>query len=283
MRWPRALLALLLTGLLSACTATTSLFFYPQTVWVATPADAGLHYEDVWLTAADGTQLHSWWLPAQGDKPDSGIMVLYLHGNAENISSHSRSIYWLPAAGVSVLALDYRGFGASSGQALLPSVLQDVEAAAAFLRSRFPQKKLIVLGQSIGTALAVNFVAAAGPQYQVQGLILDAAFTGFGSVAREAMSSSWLGWLIWPFTVLVPADWDPRHKTLPADLPVLMLHSPDDRVVGYRQGRQLFEHWQQQPRRAPLCWLDSRGPHIASFAYPELRAATLAFMHSGGC
>src|SRR5690606_5025786 len=145
--------------------------------------------------------------------------------------------------------------------------------------------KLIVLGQSIGTALAINFVAAAGPQYQVQALMLDASFTGFGAVARDAMSSSWLGWLVWPFTVLVPADWDPQDKTLPADVPVLMLHSPDDAVVRYQQGRRLFEHWQQQQqqRRAPLCWLDSQGPHIASFAYPELRAATLAFMHSGGC
>ena len=146
MPWQQALLVLLLTALLSACTATTGLFFYPQTVWISTPADADLHYEDVWLKAADGTQLHSWWLPAQGEEPDSGIMVLYLHGNAENISSHSRSIYWLPASGVSVLALDYRGFGASAGLALLPAVLQDVEAAAAWLRSRFPHKKLIVLG-----------------------------------------------------------------------------------------------------------------------------------------
>src|SRR5690606_6675953 len=283
MPWQQALLVLLLTALLSACSAIAGLFFHPTTVGSPPPADAGLHYEDVWLTAAAGTLLHSWWLPAQGDEPDTGMMVLYLHGNAENISSHSRSIYWLPASGVSVLALDYRGFGASEGQALLPAVLQDVEAAAAWLRSRFPHKKLIVLGQSIGTALAINFVVAAGPQYQVQALVLDASFTGFGAVARDAMSSSWLGWLVWPFTVLVPADWDPQDKTLPAGVPVLMLHSPDDAVVRYQQGRRLFERWQQQPRQAPLCWLDSQGPHIASFAYPELRAATLAFMHSGGC
>src|SRR5690606_12543867 len=179
MPWQQALLVLLLTALLSACTATTGLFFYPQTVWIATPADADLHYDDVWLKAADGTQLHSWWLPAQGEEPDAGIIVLYLHGNAENISSHSRSIYWLPASGVSVLALDYRGFGASEGQAPVPAAPQDVEAAAAGQRSRVPPHKPIVLGQSMGTAVARTFVAAAGPQYQVQGLILDASFTGF--------------------------------------------------------------------------------------------------------
>lgn len=281
----KALPALLLFVFLSGCTATTALFFYPQTVWISTPADAGLQYEDVWLTAADGTQLHSWWLPAQGSEPDSGLMVLYLHGNAENISSHSRSVYWLPASGVSVLALDYRGFGASDGRALLPSVLQDVEAAAGWMRERFPHKQLLVLGQSIGTALAVNFVSAAGERYEVKGLILDAAFTGFAPVARDAMSQSIVGWLVWPFTVLVPGEWDPRRLRIPAQIPVLMLHSPDDAVVRYSRGRALYEHWRhQQPERiAPLCWLNSRGPHIASFTQPDMRAAVREFMSSGRC
>ena len=281
----RLLAGVAVSCLLTSCTATTALFFYPQTVWISTPADAGLSYDDVWLTAADGTALHSWWLPAQGTEPDSNIMVLYLHGNAENISSHSRSIYWLPASGVSVLALDYRGFGASEGRALMPSVLQDVEAAALWMRSRFPQKRLVVLGQSIGSALAVNFVAATGEHYAVQALVLDAPFTGFGPVARDAMSSSLAGWLVWPWTVLVPDDWDPQDKTLPAHIPVLMLHSRTDAVVRYRQGQRLYERWQrQQPERpTPLCWLDSRGPHVASFALADLRRAGLEFMRSGQC
>ena len=87
------------------------------------------------MTDKDNTKLHAWWLPAQGKQADSNTMLLYLHGNAENISSHSHSIYWLPASGVSVLALDYRGFGASEGQARMPEVLQDIEAAITWMRT----------------------------------------------------------------------------------------------------------------------------------------------------
>ena len=291
--------ALLIVLMLGGCTATTGLFFYPQTVWIATPADVPLPYEDITLTAHDGTRLHSWWLPAQGE--DSGIMVLYLHGNAENISSHSRSIYWLPQQGVSVLALDYRGFGASEGQALMPDVLQDIEAAAQWLRTQHPQKQLVVLGQSIGAALAINFVARAQDEYQIQALVLDAPFSGFGAVARHAMSSNLLGWLIWPFTVLVPGDWDPIDHVAAIHIPTLIMHSPDDDVIPYQQGREVFARLQQQRQQQrqqqglhqqqhqegaetpPLCWLDSRGPHIASFAFADLRAATFSFLQTQRC
>lgn len=274
---------LTLAMLLAGCSSVTAFFFYPQTVWVSTPADARLHYQDVWLSAADGTQLHSWWIPAQGAVADTGTMVLYLHGNAENISSHSHSIYWLAGQGVSVLALDYRGYGASEGQALLPSVLQDIEAAAAWMRQQHPQRRLVVLGQSIGSALAINFVARAGERYGVQALMLDAPFTGFADVARHALGKSWLGWLIWPLTVLVPGEWDPQTQVGSIALPVLILHSPDDAVVPYAQGQQLFRHWQQRASAAPLCWLDSRGPHVASFAFPELRRAARDFLLHGQC
>ena len=33
---------------------------------IATPADVGLEYEDVNLTASDGVQLHGWFVPGEG-------------------------------------------------------------------------------------------------------------------------------------------------------------------------------------------------------------------------
>lgn len=269
--------------LLSGCTALTSLFFYPQTVWISTPADFKLDYQDIWLQAHDGTALHSWWIPAQGEVPDSNIMVLYLHGNAENISSHSRSVYWLARNGVSLLTLDYRGFGASEGRAMLPAVLQDVEAAAQWLRASFPNKRLVILGQSIGTALAVNFTAQAGERYQVDALVLDAPLASFGGVARFALTQGWLGWIIWPFTVLVPGQWDPIDQVTAIEVPVLLMHSPDDKVIPYKQGKAMYRKWQQQQSVAPVCWLESRGPHVGSFAFADLRTSTLAFIESLHC
>lgn len=285
MRKFRGLSLLLMVVAISGCTATTAFFFYPQRLWISTPTDAGLEYQDVTLTAKDQTQLHSWWMPAdtRAGVKDSDIAVLYLHGNAENISSHSRSIYWLVKAGVSVLALDYRGFGASEGAAVMPSVLQDIEAAAAWIRSEHPDKHLVVLGQSIGAALAIDFVSVYGAQYQVERLVVDAPFTSFGGAARHVLGQSFVGWLIWPFSWLVPSRWDPQDFVAQIGVPVLVMHSPDDKVIAYENGRFLYEILTKRSGGEPACWLQSRGPHIASFGYEDIRAQTLKFLLSGQC
>lgn len=274
---------LVIALLLAGCTSLSALFFYPQEIWVSTPQDANLNYEDIWLTAHDGTGLHAWWLPAQGEQADTNVMLLYLHGNAENISSHSHSIYWLPKNGVGVLALDYRGFGASEGKALMPDVLQDIEAAAAWMKQQYPDKELMILGQSIGTAMAINFVAQAAEKYDIKALVLDAPFTGFPAVARSAMSSNIVGWFIWPFTVFIPSRWDPIKHIEAIDLPVLIMHSPKDQVVPYKQGKKLYKRWQKEYPAQQLCWQESKGAHVMSFAFPEIRQATLDFIHTKEC
>lgn len=277
------LTALISSLTLAGCTSVSTLFFYPQSTLIATPEEAELEYQDIWLQADDGTKLHSWWIPAQGDQPDSNIMLLYVHGNAENISSHSRSIYWLPPNGVSVLALDYRGFGASEGKAQMPEMLQDLEAAAIWMKQQYPEKELMILGQSIGTVMAINFAAQAAEKYEVKALVLDAPLSGFAPAARHAMNKSVVGWFIWPFTVFIPSRWDPIKQIDKIDLPVLMMHSPEDQIVSYQQAQKLYARWGKVHPTQQLCWLDSKGPHIMSFAFSELRKETLSFIQSKQC
>lgn len=277
-------LTALISGLaLAGCTSVSTLFFYPQSTLIATPKEAELKYQDVWLQAGDGTKLHSWWIPAQGEQPDSNIMLLYVHGNAENISSHSRSIYWLPSNGVSVLALDYRGFGASEGKAQMPEMLQDLEAAAVWMKQQYPEKELMILGQSIGTVMAINFAAQTVEKYDIRALVLDAPLSGFAPAARHAMAKSVVGWFILPFTLFIPSRWDPIKHIEKIDLPVLMMHSPEDQMVSYKQAKTLYTQWKKVHPTQQLCWLDSKGPHIMSFAFSELRKETLSFIESKQC
>ena len=119
----RARLALLLALGLAGCTST---FFQPHRVLVQTPAQLGMDYQELGLRAQDGTALNAWYLPARGP---ARATVLYLHGNAENISTHFANVAWMPVEGFNVLALDYRGYGASGGSPSLAGVQLDIDAA----------------------------------------------------------------------------------------------------------------------------------------------------------
>ncbi|WP_221798113.1 alpha/beta hydrolase [Oceanobacter mangrovi] len=205
-------------------------------------------------------------------------MVLFLHGNGENISTHIGSVAWLVYEGVDVFALDYRGYGGSEGNALLPDVLQDIDAAAGWLRQQYPQRPLVVLGQSMGAGLALIFGHEAATHYNVRAVIAEAAPASYSRAAREILSRNPLGWFVWPFTWLLPEQWNPENFTANYPVPVLLLHSRDDQVVGYDHGRKLFDALGET-----ACWQDTAGPHIAGFASSTVRQRVLKFIRIGGC
>ena len=89
---------------------------------VQTPDKGGLTYRDISVTTRDNLRIHGWLLEAEKPK---GI-VFFLHGNAENISTHIGSVYWLPEHGYDVLLMDYRGYGLSEGKPDFPDVYLDV-------------------------------------------------------------------------------------------------------------------------------------------------------------
>jgi len=278
--WPVLFSLLAVNG----CSNLTSLFFYPQTQYLRTPADINLAYEEVSLNAHDGTYLASWFLPAvkktdtkssiQPNKDDESPIVLFLHGNAENISTHIGSVYWLPEEGVNVFLLDYRGYGNSQGEPYIPAIFQDVEASLIWLRARYPNKRIYIFGQSIGSAIATTSMAIFKDEYNVSGLILDASFTGYRDIAQHATLSSPITWVMWPFTWLLPTQWDPiEHINQISPKPILMLHSQDDGILPIELGQELYQQAKQ-----PKTWQESEGGHIQSFNYEEYRKIFLEFL-----
>jgi fermentation-respiration switch protein FrsA (DUF1100 family) len=261
---------------ITGCSNLTSLLFYPQQEYLRTPNDINLAYEQVSTLGADGTKLESWFLPAQTNENQAGDspIVLFLHGNAENISTHIGSVYWLPKQGVNVFLLDYRGFGHSQGDPYIPAIFEDVESSLIWLRKHFPQRKIFILGQSIGSAIATTSMALFKDEYQLSGLILDASLTGYQDIAQEVTGSHVLTWLVWPFTWLLPTEWDPqKHIADISPSPILMFHSKTDPVLPYEMGLELY-NMAQQPKQ----WRPSKGGHIQTFNFTEYRQEVIRFI-----
>lgn len=150
--------------------------------------------ESVHLVASDSTRLHGWWLPAPGDGGCGA--VLFLHGNAGNLSSQAGFAGAFHRHGLDVLVVDYRGYGASEGRASEQGLYLDAAAAYAYLRQErgVPPREILLAGHSLGTAVATELATGA----PVAGMILAAPFSSFPAAMRARLPWFPVALLRWP-------------------------------------------------------------------------------------
>lgn len=202
----------------------------PGREWDATPADAGLGYEDVAITTADGVELSAWFVPAATPR----ATILFFHGNAGNISHRLETIANFHELGLSVLILDYRGYGRSEGQPSETGTRRDARAAWRYLQETrsIPPAEIVLAGRSLGAAVAAELAAelAAKPA----ALILEAPFTSLPAIAQQAYP-------LLPARWLVRGQYATRARVAAVPVPVLVIHGRDDAIIPIEQGRAVFE------------------------------------------
>lgn len=232
----RYLISIILLLNLSGC---TQFIFQPTKKHLITPDKIGLSYEDVNFESLDGLKLHGWWIPAIGE---AEATVLYLHGNAQNISNHLGNAYWLPQENINLLIVDYRGYGHSAGLPSLPGSMMDIEAALQQALALTGNTPLVVIGHSLGASMAIYALAHSPNKTKLAGAIFAAPLSDYQQVAREVMAKVWF---LWPFQY--PLSWSINNDFAPINsvaklspLPLLFLHSPTDNIINPQHSERLF-------------------------------------------
>ncbi|MCK8515507.1 alpha/beta hydrolase [Methylonatrum kenyense] len=213
----------------------------------ATPERIGLDYEDVTLETPDGLRLHGWFLPHE--KPRGTL--LFLHGNAGNISHRLDSLEIFHELGLEVLIIDYRGYGQSEGRPSEPGLQQDARVALDYLleeRGRGADE-IAVFGRSLGGALAAGVAA----EEALAGVIVESAFTSAPDLAAELYP-------IYPVRWLARLEYDTRAALAESRTPVLVIHSPEDEIIPFAHGERLY-----QAAPEPKSFLELRGDHNTGF------------------
>jgi uncharacterized protein len=202
-----------------------SLLYFPKAIRIP-PAEAGLPAaQEVVLTTADGEKVVAWHVPPRSDKP----VVIYFHGNAEIVAWRAMHHRATVADGTGLIALNFRGYGGSTGTPTEVGLHRDAQAAYAFAAERYPPQRIVLWGQSLGTGVAVRLAS----EQPVGKLILEAPYTSTVDVA-----ASHFPWV--PVRWLMKDRFHSDERIAAVHVPLLIMHGALDDVIPIRFGERLF-------------------------------------------
>jgi len=215
---------------------------YPAGVWEreklqVREGEIVARIEDVQLTAADGVRLHGWYCTPQVGRRGAlepvatNRTLLFLHGNAGNISHRYEIIGDLVKLPVNVLIIDYRGYGKSEGSPSEQGLYADARAAWDYLTDvrGIPASQIVIFGESLGGAVAIDLAT----KTEACALVVQSSFTSIADMAAELL----------PFVprFILRTKMDSLSKIKLVSGPKLFIHSEADEIIPYKLGRRLFD------------------------------------------
>lgn len=188
-------------------------------------------YEEMMLPTSDGETLSAYLIRPANKSLAQPVTILMFHGNAGNIGHR------VPIAKVlaneyhcTVLQLEYRGYGLSTGIPTEPGLVIDAQTGLDYIRSRsdLDKSKIVVYGQSIGGAVAIDLVSKNQHAGDIAGLILENTFLSIAKMIPSVMPAAKY------LTPLCHEYWR-SELAIPkiTDVPILFLSGLKDEIVPY--------------------------------------------------
>ncbi|MBX2970034.1 MAG: alpha/beta hydrolase [Cyclobacteriaceae bacterium] len=159
---------------------------------------------------------------------DSKGLILYFHGNADNLSRWGTYAPDFTKLGYDVLMMDYRGYGKSGGVPTEQLLYKDAEELMRWTNENIKHDRLVIYGRSLGAAVASHLASEAQP-YK---LILETPFDEIGNVAHP---------VFYPIIRLAPQRFvfSNKEHLKKVEAPVVVIHGTDDWIVPLSSAEKL--------------------------------------------
>jgi len=228
-RWAILLLAAVLLVFMLRWFVNSQVY-HPSRSRDANGSELNRPFEDVFFDTTDGVKLNGWFFPADTNATHRALAVLVCHGNAGNITHRLGLCRALLATGVNVFLLDYRGYGRSAGRPSEEGTYRDAQAAYRWLRAKgFAATNIVAYGESLGGAVAAELAM----REPLGGLVLQSTFTSIPDIGAELFP-----WL--PARWITTIRYDTHSKLPLIRIPVLVMHSRTDDLIGFRHSERNF-------------------------------------------
>jgi len=180
--------------------------------------------QDVMIPTIDGARLFA----LQGQPADGKPIIILFHGNASYPESY-RFLYsgWI-AAGYGIVTPALRGYPRSDGTPDGEKMLADALDIYDWTVKAFPGHPIYLLGQSLGTAMAVHLAA----HRPVAGVVLVSPF-------KSMLSLAWSKFPYVPVPLLLRSPLRSDLDIVNVTAPILAFHGDRDELVPVTSGREL--------------------------------------------
>ncbi len=192
------------------------------------PTDYALNdYDTVELYTKDGVKITAWNHSPAANMP----IIVYFHGNGSNIATRHARYAHFTMRGYGVFAPEYRGYGYSEDQPSEEGIYNDARASIEWLHLHYPSSRIILMGESLGTGVAVEMAK----EYTVSGVVLLSAYTSIPDRVSE------IYWFLPGIQYLVRDRFDSIAKIASLHTPVLIMHADNDGTIPIAHGKRLSQ------------------------------------------
>jgi len=180
--------------------------------------------------------------------------IIFYHGAGGNISTYTPIIRPLVNAGYQVFAVDFRGYGKSTGKPTHLNIANDAQIIfnAILKKEEFKNLPAIIYGASMGTQIATKM--AKDNQEKIPALILDGTISSFTDMALLYVPEEQKAMIAQYVTSPYSAKEDIKKIE---NLPKLFIHSKNDKSVPFSQGELVFNNSLE-----PKIFWEYEGNHI---------------------
>ncbi len=250
-------LVLLVFGAIAFCYAFVLVFFwwnqesllyFPDSRWEMDPKTLPYTPENVMIPGEDGVKLSLWFFPPTASE---GQVVIFCHGNGGNLSYDVEMATRYQGLGLGAVLFDYRGYGKSTGKPSSEGTLKDALSIYDWLlRKGISKDRILVHGRSLGGPHAAHIAQ----NREVTGLILESTFTSLSALAQQLYP-------FLPIRLISRHDYQTLSKVESLDIPILVIHAPEDGLIPFSHGKTLFSAL-QTPSKS---FLEIHGDHNEGF------------------
>lgn len=192
--------------------------------------------------------------------PTSKYVVIYSHGNAEDLGVLYPFLQMLHNWGLSVIGYDYEGYGTSEGKPSEKATYADIDAVYEYLitQQHVQPQNIIVFGSSLGSGPSIELAM----HKPIGGIILEGAFVSAYRVVTR-------------YPIFLFDKYKNLNKLRTIVVPILFIHGVDDEVIPFWHGQKLYAAY-NGPKE--YYWIENTGHNNIDFNNPQYKKAILHFI-----